>query len=59
MQAKRAEWMKAQTEGTLTDLLLATAMRERKQLRYLFVDDKNKEIGTLLILPEEYEMFRK
>ncbi len=55
VQAKRAEWMKAQTEGTLTDLLLATAMRERKELRYLFVDDKNKEIGTLLILPEEYE----
>lgn len=55
VQAKRAEWMRAHTEGTLNDLLLATAMAERKQLRYVFVDDKNKEIGTLLILPEEYE----
>ena len=54
VQAKRAEWFKARNEHALTDLLLATAMSERKQLRYIFVDDKNKEIGTLLILPEEY-----
>ena len=54
VQAKRAEWFKAHNENALTDLLLATAMAERKQLRYIFVDDKNKEIGTLLILPEEY-----
>lgn len=54
VQAKRAEWMKAHRESSLTDLLLATAMSERKQLRYVFVDDKGREIGTLLILPEEY-----
>lgn len=54
VQAKRAEWFKARTQGTLTDLLLATAMDERKQLRYVYVDDKGREIGTLLILPEEY-----
>ena len=54
VQAKRAEWFKARTQGTLTDLLLATAMDERKQLRYVYVDDKGHEIGTLLILPEEY-----
>lgn len=58
VQAKRAEWFRAQREASLTDLLLATAMRERKQLRYVFVDDKGKEIGTLLILPEEYENVR-
>ena len=55
VQAKRAEWFKARTQGTLTDLLLATAMAERKQLRYVYVDDKGREIGTLLILPEEYQ----
>ncbi len=55
VQAKRAEWFKARTQGTLTDLLLATAMDERKQLRYVYVDDKGREIGTLLILPEEYQ----
>lgn len=54
VQAKRAEWFRARTQGTLTDLLLATAMHERKQLRYVYVDDKGREIGTLLILPEEY-----
>jgi len=54
VQAKRAEWFKARDTGTLTDVLLATAMAEGKQLRYVWVDDKNREIGTLLILPEEY-----
>jgi len=54
VQAKRAEWFKARNERALTDLLLATAMAERKQLRYVWVDDKGHEIGTLLILPEEY-----
>ena len=54
VQAKRAEWFKERNERALTDLLLATAMAERKQLRYVWVDDKGHEIGTLLILPEEY-----
>ena len=55
VQTKRAEWMRARRDSSLTDLLLATAMAECKQLRYVFVDDKNREIGTLLILPEEYQ----
>lgn len=55
VQSKRADWMRAQREATLTDVLLRTAMRERKLLRYVFVDDKSREIGTLLIMPEEYE----
>ena len=54
IQTKRAEWLKARQDATLTDLMLATAMRERKDLRYVFVDDHGNELGTLLILPEEY-----
>ena len=37
------------------NLLLAAATRERKLLRYFYVDTKGNEIGTLLIYPEEYE----
>ena len=30
-------------------------MRERKDLRYTYVDDQNAVIGSLLIMAEEYE----
>ena len=57
VQTKRAEWMKARQEAHITDTLLATAMAERRQLRYIYVDDRRREIGSLLIMPEEYEQF--
>ncbi len=52
---KRDAWFKQATEALKFNLLLATAKRERKQLRYFYVDTKGEEIGTLLIMPEEYE----
>lgn len=52
---KRDAWFKQAPEALKFNLLLATATRERKQLRYFYVDTKGNEIGTLLIMPEEYE----
>ena len=53
---KRDAWFKQAPEALKFNLLLAAITRERKSLRYLYVDTKGKEIGTLLIVPEEYDM---
>ena len=55
VMTKRDAWFRQAPEALKFNLLLATAARERKQLRYLYVDTKGNEIGTLLIYPEEYE----
>jgi hypothetical protein len=55
VQVKRDEWMRSHAKDQLFTLLEATAMAEKKNLRYVYVDDKRHEIGTLLIMPEEYE----
>lgn len=55
VMAKRDAWFRQAPEALKFNLLLAAATRERKQLRYLYVDTKGNEIGTLLIYPEEYE----
>lgn len=55
VMAKRDAWFRQASEALKFNLLLAAAARERKLLRYLYVDTKGKEIGTLLIYPEEYE----
>lgn len=55
VMTKRDAWFKQAAEAMKFNLLLATATRERKSLRYLYVDTKGNEIGTLLIYPEEYE----
>ncbi len=52
---KRDAWFKQANEALKFNLLLASAKRERKQLRYYYVDTQGNEIGTLLIMPEEYE----
>lgn len=52
---KRDAWFKQAPEAMKFNLLLAAATRERKLLRYFYVDTKGNEIGTLLIYPEEYE----
>jgi LysM repeat protein len=52
---KRDAWFKQANEAMKFNLLLAAATRERKLLRYHYVDTKGNEIGTLLIYPEEYE----
>ena len=55
VMTKRDAWFKQAAEAMKFNLLLATATKERKSLRYLYVDTKGNEIGTLLIYPEEYE----
>ena len=55
VMTKRDAWFRQAPEALKFNLLLAAAARERKQLRYLYVDTKGNEIGTLLIYPEEYE----
>lgn len=55
VMTKRDAWFRQAPEAMKFNLLLATAARERKALRYLYVDTKGNEIGTLLIYPEEYE----
>ena len=55
VMTKRDAWFRQAPEALKFNMLLATATRERKLLRYLYVDTKGNEIGTLLIYPEEYE----
>lgn len=55
VMTKRDAWFRQAPEALKFNLLLATAASERKSLRYLYVDTKGNEIGTLLIYPEEYE----
>jgi uncharacterized protein YlzI (FlbEa/FlbD family) len=55
VMTKRDAWFRQAPEALKFNLLLATATRERKLLRYLYVDTKGNEIGTLLIYPEEYD----
>lgn len=59
VMTKRDAWFRQAPEALKFNLLLAIAARERKQLRYLYVDTKGNEIGTLLIYPEEYEQVEK
>ena len=55
VMTKRDAWFRQAPEALKFNLLLSAAARERKLLRYLYVDTKGNEIGTLLIYPEEYE----
>lgn len=55
VMTKRDAWLKQAHEALRFNLLLASITRERKSLRYHYVDTKGNEIGTLLIVPEEYE----
>ena len=55
VMTKRDAWFRQAPEALKFNLLLAAAVRERKMLRYLYVDTKGNEIGTLLIMPEEYD----
>lgn len=55
VMTKRDDWFRQAPEALKFNLLLAAAVRERKLLRYYYVDTKGNEIGTLLIYPEEYD----
>ncbi len=55
VMTKRDAWFRQAPDALKFNLLLAAAKNERKLLRYLYVDTKGNEIGTLLIYPEEYE----
>lgn len=55
VMVKRDAWFKQAHEALKFNQLLAAITRERKNLRYFYVDTHGKEIGTLLIMPEEYE----
>ncbi len=59
VMAKRDAWFKQAHESLKFNLLLATAAREHKNLRYHYIDTKGNEIGTLLIYPEEYAQVEK
>lgn len=55
VMTKRDAWFQQAPEAMKFNLLLNNITRERKNLKYLYVDTKGNEIGTLLIMPEEYE----
>ena len=55
VMSKRDAWFKQAPEALKFNLLLAKVTDERKNLRYHYVDTKGNEIGTLLIMPEEYD----
>lgn len=55
VMSKREAWFKQAHEMLRFNKLLEAATREKMTLRYFYVDTKGKEIGTLLIMPEEYE----
>lgn len=55
VMTKRDAWFKQAPEALKFNLLLATVTNERKNLRYHYIDTKGNEIGTLLIMPEEYD----
>ncbi len=59
VMTKRDAWFRQAPEAMKFNQLLAAAARERKALRYLYVDTKGNEIGTLLIYPEEYDQVEK
>lgn len=59
VMTKRDAWFKQAPDALDFNLLLATATRERKNLRYFYADTKGNEIGTLLIMPEEYDMVNR
>lgn len=59
VMTKRDAWFRQAPEALKFNLLLAAITRERKNLRYLYVDTKGNEIGTLLIMPEEYEQVER
>ncbi len=59
VMTKRDAWFKQAPEALSFNLLLNAITRERKDLRYFYADTKGKEIGTLLILPEEYDQVQK
>ena len=59
VMTKRDAWFKQAHEALKFNLLLAAATRERKLLRYHYIDTKGNEIGTLLIYPEEYEQLEQ
>ena len=59
VMTKRDAWFRQAPEALKFNLLLATITRERKNLRYLYVDTKGNEIGTLLIMPDEYEQVER
>lgn len=55
VMTKRDAWFKQAPEALKFNKLLAAITAERKSLRYFYADTRGNEIGTLLILPEEYE----
>jgi len=59
VMVKRDAWFKQAPEALKFNMLLAALVRERKNLRYFYVDTKGNEIGTLMIMPEEYEQVER
>ena len=59
VQAMRDHVMKTFRQQAALNLLYAAIVRERKALRYTYVDNDMHDIGTLLITPPEYEILLK
>ena len=59
VQAMRDHVMKTFRQQVALNLLYAAIVRERKALRYTYVDNDMHDIGTLLITPPEYEILLK
>lgn len=55
VMAKRDAWFRQAPEALKFNKLLASVVSERKNLRYFYADTKGNEIGTLLIMPVEYD----
>lgn len=55
VQQMRERWFKTLDGSYRLNLLIRAAADERKQLRYVYTDNRGGEIGTMLIYPQEYE----
>ncbi len=55
VQQMRERWFKTLNGSYRLNLLIRAAADERKQLRYVYTDNRGGEIGTMLIYPQEYE----
>lgn len=55
VQSMRDHWMKTFAAQVRLNRLFAAIVAEQKRIRYTYLDNDGHEIGTLLILPPEYQ----
>lgn len=59
VQSMRDHWVKTFAPQVRLNRLFAAIVAEQKRIRYTYLDNDGREIGTLLILPPEYHQILK